>query len=335
MRGARNGAGRSRARRAAFRAARRRPAAGAGSLPQPAVPGLVHAAQRAAAGARAARPGAAAGRYVHRSGAVRPVAPPRRVQERGDRRLDRAQLRPVRRRDRGAPGPPLQQSARERRGGPRPPPVGSPPAERGGEGGSSWCSGTTPGWRSPVRRPASTSSSRPRSSAPPTGSQRSTAEAALTYRELEDRASRLAHRLVRLGVRPGDRVGICVERSLPMLVSLLAVLKAGARVRAARSGLSAGAARGDAGRLAGHGADRVGRRPVPRCCILGPSLPKRRRSPLHRCPWYPRRRRPTSSIPRARRVLPRASWSAMRTPAISSWRWMRSSGRGGRASGSR
>ncbi|HSS50199.1 MAG TPA: amino acid adenylation domain-containing protein, partial [Thermoanaerobaculia bacterium] len=53
-------------------------------------------------------------------------------------------------------------------------------------------------------------------------------EAALTYRELEDRASRLAHRLLRLGVRPGDRVGICVERSVSMLCSILGVLKAGA-----------------------------------------------------------------------------------------------------------
>ena len=54
------------------------------------------------------------------------------------------------------------------------------------------------------------------------------AEAELTYRELADRASRLARWLVRSGVRPGDRVGVCVERSLPMLVSLLAVLEAGA-----------------------------------------------------------------------------------------------------------
>ncbi|HEV7509114.1 MAG TPA: amino acid adenylation domain-containing protein [Thermoanaerobaculia bacterium] len=53
-------------------------------------------------------------------------------------------------------------------------------------------------------------------------------EATLTYRELEDRASRLAHRLLRLGVRPGDRVGICVERSVSMLCSILGVLKAGA-----------------------------------------------------------------------------------------------------------
>ncbi len=54
------------------------------------------------------------------------------------------------------------------------------------------------------------------------------AETALTYRELEDRASRLAHRLLRLGVRPGDRVALCVERSVSMLCSILGVLKAGA-----------------------------------------------------------------------------------------------------------
>ncbi|HKH43166.1 MAG TPA: amino acid adenylation domain-containing protein [Thermoanaerobaculia bacterium] len=53
-------------------------------------------------------------------------------------------------------------------------------------------------------------------------------EASVTYRELADRASRLAERLVRLGVRPGDRVGVCVERSLAMLVALLGVLRAGA-----------------------------------------------------------------------------------------------------------
>ncbi|HEX3527349.1 MAG TPA: amino acid adenylation domain-containing protein [Thermoanaerobaculia bacterium] len=54
------------------------------------------------------------------------------------------------------------------------------------------------------------------------------AEASLTYRELADRASRLARRLAGSGVRPGDRVGVCVERSLPMLISLLAILQAGA-----------------------------------------------------------------------------------------------------------
>ncbi|WP_207922948.1 condensation domain-containing protein, partial [Micromonospora sp. KC606] len=49
----------------------------------------------------------------------------------------------------------------------------------------------------------------------------------ISYRELNARANRLAHRLIELGVRPDTRVGICVERSPLMIVALLGVLKAG------------------------------------------------------------------------------------------------------------
>jgi amino acid adenylation domain-containing protein len=52
-------------------------------------------------------------------------------------------------------------------------------------------------------------------------------EESLTYRELNERANRLAHHLVRLGVGPEVRVGLCMERSLEMVVSIMAVLKAG------------------------------------------------------------------------------------------------------------
>jgi D-alanine--poly(phosphoribitol) ligase subunit 1 len=52
--------------------------------------------------------------------------------------------------------------------------------------------------------------------------------ATITYGELDRQANRLAARLARLGVRPGDNVALCVRRSLPMLVGLLATLKAGA-----------------------------------------------------------------------------------------------------------
>ncbi|GAA1083442.1 amino acid adenylation domain-containing protein [Kitasatospora arboriphila] len=48
------------------------------------------------------------------------------------------------------------------------------------------------------------------------------------YRELDRRANRLAHRLVALGVRPGDRVGVLLERSPALVTALLAVLRAGA-----------------------------------------------------------------------------------------------------------
>ena len=49
----------------------------------------------------------------------------------------------------------------------------------------------------------------------------------LTYGELERRANALAHHLVSLGVRPGDRVGLCVEPGLAMITALLGILTAG------------------------------------------------------------------------------------------------------------
>ncbi|HVG44488.1 MAG TPA: condensation domain-containing protein, partial [Longimicrobium sp.] len=50
----------------------------------------------------------------------------------------------------------------------------------------------------------------------------------LTCRELNERANRLAPHLARLGAGPEARVGIGLERSLEMVVAMLAVLKAGA-----------------------------------------------------------------------------------------------------------
>jgi amino acid adenylation domain-containing protein len=49
----------------------------------------------------------------------------------------------------------------------------------------------------------------------------------LTYRELDERANRLARHLQKFGVGPETRVGICVERSLEMVIGLLGILKAG------------------------------------------------------------------------------------------------------------
>jgi amino acid adenylation domain-containing protein len=49
----------------------------------------------------------------------------------------------------------------------------------------------------------------------------------LTYRQLNERANQLAHHLQKSGVGPDTLVGICVERSLEMVVGLLAILKAG------------------------------------------------------------------------------------------------------------
>src|SRR5829696_798443 len=53
------------------------------------------------------------------------------------------------------------------------------------------------------------------------------ADECLSYRELNERANQLAHYLQRLGVGPEARVGICVERSVEMVVGLLGILKAG------------------------------------------------------------------------------------------------------------
>ncbi|WP_055690902.1 non-ribosomal peptide synthetase [Streptomyces prasinus] len=50
----------------------------------------------------------------------------------------------------------------------------------------------------------------------------------LTYRELDEQAARTARGLVARGVAPGDRVGICLERTTELVVAMLAVLKAGA-----------------------------------------------------------------------------------------------------------
>ncbi|RRS06467.1 non-ribosomal peptide synthetase, partial [Pseudoalteromonas sp. J010] len=53
-------------------------------------------------------------------------------------------------------------------------------------------------------------------------------EVALTYRELNRRANQLAHYLkIFHGVGPDTLVGLCVERSVEMVIAILGVLKAG------------------------------------------------------------------------------------------------------------
>nr|AAF17281.1 NosD [Nostoc sp. GSV224] len=49
----------------------------------------------------------------------------------------------------------------------------------------------------------------------------------LTYRQLNCCANHLAHYLQSLGIKPDTLVGICVERSIEMVVGLLGILKAG------------------------------------------------------------------------------------------------------------
>ncbi|OUB68232.1 non-ribosomal peptide synthetase [Bacillus thuringiensis] len=49
----------------------------------------------------------------------------------------------------------------------------------------------------------------------------------ITYKELNERANQLAHYLQKKGVGPDTLVGLCVERSLEMIVGILGILKAG------------------------------------------------------------------------------------------------------------
>ncbi|REF28155.1 amino acid adenylation domain-containing protein [Xenorhabdus cabanillasii] len=53
-------------------------------------------------------------------------------------------------------------------------------------------------------------------------------ERQLSYAELNQHANQLAHAIRAAGVRPDERIAICVERSLEMIIGLLGILKAGA-----------------------------------------------------------------------------------------------------------
>jgi amino acid adenylation domain-containing protein len=50
---------------------------------------------------------------------------------------------------------------------------------------------------------------------------------AISYARLNERANRLAHRLIRLGVGSGTVVGLCADRSIDLVVGILGILKAG------------------------------------------------------------------------------------------------------------
>ena len=52
-------------------------------------------------------------------------------------------------------------------------------------------------------------------------------ETTLTYRALNERANLVAHRLLELGIKPEDPVGLLIERSAELIIGLLGILKAG------------------------------------------------------------------------------------------------------------
>jgi len=50
----------------------------------------------------------------------------------------------------------------------------------------------------------------------------------LSYNELNKRANQIAHWLIKQGIKTGDRVGVCLNRDIELIVNLLAILKTGA-----------------------------------------------------------------------------------------------------------
>lgn len=49
----------------------------------------------------------------------------------------------------------------------------------------------------------------------------------LTYGQLNKQSNRLAHYLIEQGIRPGDNIGLLVERNFDMIIGMLGILKAG------------------------------------------------------------------------------------------------------------
>src|SRR5690606_8921393 len=49
----------------------------------------------------------------------------------------------------------------------------------------------------------------------------------ITYRELNETANQLAHYFIQTGLNTGDIVGILLDRSIEMVIAILATLKAG------------------------------------------------------------------------------------------------------------
>ena len=145
-------------------------------------------------------------------------------------------------------------------------------------------------------------------------------EQRLTYGELDARANQLAHHLRELGVGPEVVVGLCVERSLEMVVGLLGILKAGGaylpldpaypQERLAFMLEDAGAAvLVTQAALLIDAAPRTGRNRAPRCRLARHRPPAPATAPANSST---RKTPPTSSTPQAPPEPQRASWSSIK-----------------------
>ncbi len=124
------------------------------------------------------------------------------------------------------------------------------------------------------------------------------AHTVLTYRELDERANRLAHHLVCLGAGPGTFVGLCVERGVETVVGLLGIMKAGAAYLPLDPGYPADRLafmlRDSGARLVVTRTELAGRLPDYRRAGRGPRARRRRarRAARHRARAGPAPRRP-------------------------------------------
>src|SRR5262249_34204061 len=155
------------------------------------------------------------------------------------------------------------------------------------------------------------------------------------YGELEGRANQLAHQLRALGVGAESVVGVCLERSLELVVALIAILKAGGAYLPLDPGYPRGrlsfmlADPGAAGVLTRCGRRRArtgkggGARGGPRrggggwSLAVGLPRPRRIQRPPPPTPWG-RTTSPTSSTPRAQPEHQKASRSSMQASPIRS-----------------
>ena len=152
----------------------------------------------------------------------RPAGDARRIAARATRVRDR----PLRRFDDRAPDRPLHDPVRARSAATAT--VGSRSSRSSQQRSGTRCSPSGTGPSAPMTAAACTSSIADQAERSPGAIAVVSGQDRLTYGELEARSNQLARELVDVGVGAGSLVGICLERSVDLLVSMLGVLKTGA-----------------------------------------------------------------------------------------------------------
>lgn len=53
-------------------------------------------------------------------------------------------------------------------------------------------------------------------------------QSSVSYEDLDNRSTALAMYLIKNGIKPGDKIGVYLNKGIPLITSLLGILKAGA-----------------------------------------------------------------------------------------------------------